>query len=67
MDWLKAVATLKANTGIETDKELCEGMVRFHATNLASIKKGGATFASIEKLCNAYNIKPSTFIAWGEK
>ena len=66
MDWIKAVTTLKAHAGVQTDKDLCSGIIGFHPTNLTSVKKGGATFVNIEKLCNAHCVKPSTFIAWGE-
>ena len=66
MDWKKAVTTLKAHVGVETDKALYEA-VGFHNTNLASIKRGGATFGNVERLCKACGVNVSTFISWGEK
>ena len=66
MDWIRAVTRLKAHIGVETDKALYE-RAGFHCSNLTSIKRGGASFANIEKLCSACGIKPSQFFAWGEK
>ena len=67
MDWKKAVTTLKAHAGVETDKALCDCVKGFHSTNLASVKRGVSTFANIEKLCIAWDATPSQFFAWGEQ
>ncbi|WP_440862554.1 helix-turn-helix domain-containing protein [Symbiopectobacterium purcellii] len=65
MNWKNSILHLKARAGMQTDKDLY-ARAKINPSAFAAIKRGTATFKTVEKLCSAWGVKVSEFISWGE-